>query len=120
MKQLAPREEQIMQIVWQQKTVFIRDIIEAMPDPKPHYNTVATMVKILVDKGFLKSKLIGNTHQYTPKVTMEAYREKHLGDIKKKYFGGSFSSLVAHFAKKEELSEAEIEEVLKIINASKS
>lgn len=120
MKQLAPREEQIMQIIWQEKAVFIREIIEHLPEPKPHYNTVATIVKILVDKGFLTSQLLGNTHQYTPKVSLESYREQYLGDIKKNYFGGSFSSLVAHFAQKEELSENEIEDLLKIINANKS
>ena len=65
MKELTKREDQIMRIVWRLKKGFIRDIIEAFPEPKPHYNTVATIVKILANKkGFLESELIGNTHQY--------------------------------------------------------
>jgi len=120
MKQLARREEQIMQVVWRLKTAFIRDIIEALPEPKPHYNTVATVVKILVKKGFLTSQLLGNTHRYSPAVTLEDYRDAHLGNIKKKYFGGSLPKMMAHFAKKEALSEAEVEELVRLIKSQKS
>jgi len=66
MEKLTKREDQIMQIVWDLKTVFIRDVIEKLPEPKPHYNSVATIIKILVRKGVLKSVKIGNTHQYSP------------------------------------------------------
>ena len=119
MNRLAKREEEIMQIVWQLKTVFIRDIIKALPEPKPHYNTVATIVKILVKKGFLTAEMLGNTHQYRPAVDFEQYRDEHLVNIKKKYFGNSFPKMIAHFAKKEKLSDAEIEELMKIITSQK-
>ncbi|MEK6153972.1 BlaI/MecI/CopY family transcriptional regulator [Flavobacteriaceae bacterium 3-367] len=119
MNKLANREEQIMQIVWRLKTVFIRDIIEELPAPKPHYNTVATIVKILVKKGFLKSEMLGNTHQYSPAIDFEAYRDEHLVNIKKKYFGNSFPKMIAHFAKKEKLTNAEIEELKRIIESQK-
>lgn len=109
-----------MQIVWRLKAVFIRDIIEELPPPKPHYNTVATIVKILVKKGFLESELLGNSHRYSPAVNFEEYRDKHLGEIKKKYFGNSFPKMLAHFAKKEKLSEEEINELLRIIQSKKS
>ncbi|PCJ98820.1 MAG: transcriptional regulator [Flavobacteriaceae bacterium] len=120
MKQLAKREDQIMQIVWRLKTVFIRDIIEELPDPKPHYNTVATMVKILVKKRFLVSEMLGNTHQYSPAVPIEEYRDEHLVNIKKKYFGNSFPKMIAHFAKEEELTDEEVQELVKIIKSQKS
>lgn len=121
MVQLAKREDQIMQIVWRQENVFIRDIIEELPEPKPHYNSVATIVKILVKKGFLNSEKIGNTHQYSAAVPFEDYRREHLGEmnIKKKFFGGSFSRMVAHFAKGENLSEEEIKELVSVINKNK-
>ena len=120
MKQLTHREDQIMQVVWRLKTVFIRDIIEELPDPKPHYNSVATIVKILVKKGFLKSELLGNTHQYSAVVDLKDYRKEDLVNIKKKYFGNSFPRLVAHFAKEENLTEKEIDELIRIIKSQKS
>ena len=120
MNKLTKKEDEIMQVVWKKNTAFIRDIIEGLPEPKPHYNTIATIVKILVKKGFLNSKKIGNTHQYSPAVSFEEYREGDLGDIKKKYFGGSFKSMFAHFAKKEEFTEEEMEELMKIIKSKKS
>ncbi len=120
MKPLAKREDQIMQIVWRLKAAFIREIIEELPDPKPHYNSVATMVKILVKKGFLKSEMLGNTHQYSPAIDFEAYREEYLTNIKKKYFNNSFSKMVAHFAKEENLSETEIEELVRLIKSEKN
>ena len=119
MKQLTRAEDQIMQIVWRLKTVFIRDIIEELPVPKPHYNTVATIVKILVKKGFLKSELLGNTHQYNAIIGFEEYREKYLVNIKKNYFGNSLPNMIAYFAKGEKLSEAEIKELIKVIKSPK-
>ena len=117
MKQLTTREEQIMQIVWRLNKVFIRDVIHKLPNPKPHYNSVATIVKILVKKGFLRSEKIGNTHQYSPLILLEDYRRKHLENIKKKYFGNSFPKLLAHFAREENLSEQEIAEIIQIIQS---
>lgn len=120
MQKLTKREDQIMQIIWRLKKVFIRDIIEAWPhEKKPHYNTVATVVKILVKKKFLQSELLGNTHQYSPLVDFEDYRDNDLGNIKKKYFGNSVQKMFAHFAKKEKFTDEEVEELMKIIKSKK-
>ncbi|MEJ7644711.1 MAG: BlaI/MecI/CopY family transcriptional regulator [Chryseolinea sp.] len=119
MKQLTRAEDQIMQVVWRLGTVFIRDIIDALPAPKPHYNTVATIVKILAKKGFLKSELLGNTHQYSAIIGFKDYREKYLVNIKKNYFGNSLPNMIAYFAKGEKLSEAEIRELIKVIKTPK-
>ena len=108
-----------MQVVWRLEKAFIREIIKELPEPKPHYNTVATVVKILVKKGFLRSELLGNTHQYSPKVHLEDYREKDISDIKQKYFGNSLPKMLAHFAKGEKLSEAEKEELIRLIKSQK-
>ena len=106
-----------MQIVWKLGKAFIRDVVDELPEPKPHYNTVATLIKILVKKGVLKSEMIGNTHQYSPVQKFEDYRDDQIGDIKRKFFDNSFSKLVAHFAKSEKLTDAEREEFINIIKS---
>ena len=120
MKQLTKREDQIMQIVWRLKKAFIREVIEELPEPKPHYNTVATLIKILVKKGVLKSKMLGNTHQYSSAIDFEDYREEHLVNIKKKFFENSFPKMIAYFAKEEEMSEEEVKELLKMIKPKRA
>jgi len=120
MKEFTKREDQIMQIVWKLKQAVIRDIVEAFPEPKPHYNTVATLVKILVKKGGLKSVMIGNTHQYSPTKDFESYRDENIGDIKEKFFDNSLPKMLAHFAKQEKLSDAEKEELIQLIQSGKS
>ena len=115
MKELTKREDQIMQIMWKLKSAFIKDIVAEFPDPQPHYNTVATLVKILVKKEVLKAEKIGNTHQYTPVQDFEAYREDSIGDIKEKFFDNSFPKMLTHFAKKERLTDEQRAELIKII-----
>lgn len=119
MKEFTKREEQIMQIVWKLKQAVIRDIVEEFPEPKPHYNTVATLVKILVKKGGLRSVMIGNTHQYSPTRDFEDYRDENIEDIKRKFFDSSLPKMLAHFAKTENLSENEKEELIRIIKSDK-
>jgi BlaI family transcriptional regulator, penicillinase repressor len=120
MQKLGKREEQIMQVIWKLEKVFIKEIIEELPEPKPHYNTVATMVKILKEKGFLEAEKLGNTYRYSPLVKLEEYRAKDVANIKKKYFGNSFSKMIAHFAKEEKLSDQELDDLIHIIKSNKS
>lgn len=120
MQKLGKREEQIMQIIWQLEKAFIKEIIDEMPEPKPHYNTVATMVKILTDKGFLQAEKLGNTFQYSPLVMLAEYREQDVATIKRKYFGNSFTKMITHFAKAENLSNEELDELVRIIKSQKS
>jgi len=120
MEKLTKREDEIMQIIWQLKTTFIREIIAELPEPKPHYNSVATIVKILVKKGVLKSKLTGNTHLYSPIMKFEDYRDSNLGSIKKIFFGNSFPKMMAYFAKAESLSERELSELMITIKSNKN
>ncbi|AMM51894.1 transcriptional regulator [Rufibacter sp. DG15C] len=120
MQKLGKREEQIMQVVWQLGKAFIKDIIDGLPEPKPHYNTVATMVKILTEKGFLQAEKLGNTFQYSPKVLLADYRQQDMASIKKKYFGNSFANMLTHFAKEENLSDKELDELIQLIKSKKS
>lgn len=116
MQKLAKREEQIMQILWQLKKAFIKEVIEEFPEPKPHYNTIATLIKVLKDKGFVDHKKYGNTYQYFPLVSKEEYQQHAVGDIIKKYFDNSYQKMVAFFAKEEKISGDELEEIIKMIN----
>lgn len=120
MKALTKREDQIMQIIWRLKKAFIRDIVNEFPEPHPHYNTVATLVKILEKKGVLQSEKMGNTYQYRPTQDFDTYREEHIEGIKEKFFDNSFPKMMAHFAKKEKLSEEEKEELIRIIKSKRS
>ena len=115
MTKLTKREDEIMQIVWRLEKAVIRDIVDGFPEPKPHYNTVATLVKILVKKGALQSIKIGNSHLYSPVQDFESYRDEHVGEIKERFFENSFPKMVAHFAKTEKLTEEEREELIRII-----
>ncbi|HUR65243.1 MAG TPA: BlaI/MecI/CopY family transcriptional regulator [Chitinophagaceae bacterium] len=119
MIKLAKREEQIMQVYWELGKAFIREVIPHLPDPKPHYNSVATMVKILEDKGFLGHETVGNTHCYFPVVSKEQYQKHDMKDIVKKYFDNSYPQMLAFFAKEEKLSEKELNEILEMIKKDK-
>lgn len=119
MIKLAKREEQIMQAFWELKEAFIKEIIPLLPDPKPHYNSVATIVKILEEKRFLGHQTIGNLYQYYPIVSREDYQKHAMKDIVKQYFDGSYTRMLAYFAKEQKLSEKELKEVFQIIKSNK-
>ena len=119
MIKLAQREEQIMQVFWVLEKAFIKEIIPHLPDPKPHYNSVATSVKILEDKGFLDHSVVGNIYQYFPVISKEDYQSHAMKDIVSKYFQNSYPRMLAFFAKQQKLSEGEMKEILQIIKSSK-
>lgn len=119
MQKLAKREEQIMQAFWNLGKAFIKEIIPELPDPKPHYNSVATMVKILEEKGFLSHESIGNIFCYYPVITKEDYQKHAMKDIVSQYFNNSYPNMLAFFAKEQEISESELNEILEIIKSNK-
>ena len=113
MKELTRAEEEIMQILWKIEKGFVKDIIEEMPTPKPAYNTVSSIVRILVKKGFVKFKAHGKTHQYLPAIPKEEYSQFYLDNFVGKYFSGSFEKLVSFFAKEKNISLSEVDELMK-------
>jgi len=119
MIKLAKREEQIMQVFWNLEKAFIKEIIPNLPNPKPHYNSVATMVKILEEKGFLGHETFGNVYQYYPKIKREDYQKHAMKDIVKHYFDNSYPRMLAYFAKEQNLSEKELNEILQMIKSNK-
>ena len=119
-KKLAKREEQIMQVYWDLGKAFIKEVIPHLPEPKPHYNSVATMVKILEEKGFLDHDTVGNVYRYFPKISREEYQKHDMKDIVQKYFDNSYPRMLAFFAKEQKLSEQELNEILDMIKKDKS
>ena|SRR2546421_11868642 len=119
MVKLAKREEQIMQVFWELKKAFIKEVIPHLPNPKPHYNSVATIVKILEEKGFLDHEAVGNVYQYFPMVSREDYQKHAMKDIVKHYFDNSYPRMLAFFAKEQNISEAELKEILQMIKSNK-
>ncbi len=116
MKRLTKAEEQIMQILWDIEKGFVKDIIEHLPDPKPAYNTVSTIVRILEKKGFVYHKAFGNSHEYYPGIAKEEYTEAYMNSIIKDYFSNSFKEMVSFFTRDTDMSIEELEEIRKLIN----
>ncbi len=113
MQKLTTAEEEIMLILWELKEAFVKEIIEKMPEPKPHYNTVSTMVRILQDKGFIDYKAFGKSHQYFARISREDYRKQNVKPLMKNYFNNSAKQLVSFFVKEEKVSVEELEELIK-------
>jgi predicted transcriptional regulator len=112
MKILTKAEEQVMQVLWKLEKGFLREIIDAMPAPKPHQNTVATLLKILVDKEFVSITVLGRQHLYTPLVEKDEYSKRTMKQIVKGYFEGSFSNVVSFMVKENNISVEELEILL--------
>ena len=120
MKELTKAEDQIMQILWTLEKGFVKNIIEQMSDPKPAYNTVSTIVRILEKKGFVGYKAYGKTHEYFPLVPKEKYKRFYLNNMVKYYFNGSVHNLVSFFAKENKLDVQDIDELMKQLEDLKS
>jgi len=116
MEKLTKAEEPVMRILWDIKSGFVKDIIDKMDDPKPPYNTISSIVRILVKKGFVKFKAYGKTYEYFPAVSKAVYKKFELKSLISNYFEGSYKQLVSFLVEKEELNEEEIEEIKKIID----
>ncbi len=113
MKELTKAEEQIMQLLWIKEKAFVKELIEKMPEPKPAYNTVSTIVRILEKKGFVGYEAFGKTHRYFPLISKKEYTRKYMKTFMKGYFSNSFKEMVSFFAREDNMSIAELEELMK-------
>src|SRR4029453_14268939 len=120
MKTLTKAEEQIMQALWKLEKAFLREIVEAMPNPKPHQNTVATLLKILIEKEFVGINFISRHHEYRPLVSKEDYSKRTMKQMVKGYFEGSFSNVVSFMVRENNISVEELETLLKQIKKQKN
>ena len=115
-KQLTKAEEQIMQVLWDLQETSVKEVIEQLPKPKPAYNTVSTIVRILETKTFVGFRKEGRGHIYFPLVKKSDYSSASMSKMVNDYFNGSFKSMVSFFVKKKEMSASELESILKEIN----
>ena len=114
MKLLTRKEEELMNILWRLKKAFVKDIVAEYPNPKPHYNTISSLVRLLQDKGLIGFKSYGTTYEYFPLLSMEKYRESFMTHVIKNYFDNSYKNAAAFFAS-EKLTPEEQEELINLI-----
>lgn len=112
-KHLTKAEEQVMQTLWKLEKAFLRELVDAQPNPKPHQNTVATILKILIEKEFVGVEVFGRMHQYYPLISKDVYSKSTMKTMVKSYFEGSFSNAVSFMVKENNLSVEDLEILLK-------
>ncbi len=105
-----------MQILWEHGEMFVKEVVEQFPDPKPAYNTVSTIIRILEKKEFVSHNSFGRTHQYFPLIGKDEYLKYSTGNLVEKYFSGSYEGLLSFFVKQEQLDVAELEKLLDKLN----
>ena len=119
LRELTRAEEELMQILWSKEKAFVKDVIELFPDPKPAYNTVSTIIRILETKGFVDHTAYGKTHEYFPIVSKEDYRTFITGKLMGGYFKNSVEEIVSFFVSQNQIDLKEADEILKMIEAMK-
>ncbi|MFK5959642.1 MAG: BlaI/MecI/CopY family transcriptional regulator [Lutibacter sp.] len=119
-RQLTKAEEQLMQVLWNLEEASVKDIIEKLPEPKPAYNTVSTIIRILETKKFVSHKAKGRGYVYLPLVNKTAYSNQSINKLVDGYFGGSFKSMVSFFVNKNDIDLKELETILETINPKKT
>lgn len=112
-RSLTKAEEQVMHAVWQRDQSYLKDVVEAMPPPQPHSNTVATLLKILIEKGYVKAESFGRNNLYSALITKNDYSRKSMNNIVSNYFNGSYSNAVSFLVNEKELSVTDLEMLLK-------
>ncbi len=117
-KTLTRAEEEVMQILWEKEKAFVKEIVEEFPEPKPAYNTISTIIRILEKKGMVAYEAFGRTHQYYPLLTKEEYAKQTATNLVSGYFNGSYEKLLSFFVKEKNISAKELENIIKNIDKS--
>ncbi len=120
MERLTPREEELMRWFWTRGPLFVRELVELYPEPRPHFNTLSTMVRTLESKGYVAHKSYGNTYQYFPVVTEEEFRRSTLKGVIRKYFDNSYLGAVSTLIREEQISVDELRELIDRIERQQS
>ncbi|MEI6681045.1 MAG: BlaI/MecI/CopY family transcriptional regulator [Bacteroidota bacterium] len=116
-RELTKAEEQVMQILWEKQPALVHDILTGFPGPRPAYNTVSTIIRILEQKGFVGHKAYGRTHEYFTLVSKDEYSSAHFSNFLNNYFGNSFKSLASFFTSEKKMTLRELEEIQQVITA---
>ncbi|RYF23487.1 MAG: BlaI/MecI/CopY family transcriptional regulator [Flavobacteriales bacterium] len=119
-KDLTKAEEQLMQVLWQLESAFVKEVIDQLPEPKPAYNTVSTIIRILEVKGFIGHEAFGKAHKYHPLISKEEYKRHATEKLLGSYFENSVESMFSFFVKEEKLDLSDVDEILKMINKFKN
>ncbi len=114
-RELTKAEEEVMQILWRIKKGFIKDLLEKFDEPRPAYSTVSTIVRILIEKGFIDYKAYGRTHQYFPVISKDDYRKSRLSSLVRNYFSNSYQKMVSFFAREDSLTIKDMEEIMEMM-----
>ena len=115
MEKLTNKEEEIMRVLWKLKQAFVKEVVAELPEPKPHYNTISTVIRNMEEKGFIGHNAFGKTHQYYPVVSKEAYKKTFMHKTIQHYFEDSYKDVVSFFAKEDKISVSELKEIISII-----
>ena len=119
-KKLSPKEEAIMDCFWQNGPMFVREVVECLEDPKPHFNTVSTFIRGLEAKGWLGHEQIGNSYRYFPLVEAAEYRDRSMRGLIDRFFGRSYIGFVSSLVKEEKISTDELRELIDRIEAQRN
>lgn len=114
-QELTRAELEIMQILWDRQSGFVNDILEALPEPKPAYNTVSTVVRILEKKGYVEHKVYGKSHEYYPIVDRDTYTQSFMSSVLDNFFGGSASRMVSFLSSNKSISLEEADEIMRLL-----
>jgi BlaI family transcriptional regulator, penicillinase repressor len=115
MKELTKAEEQVMHFIWNLEKAFLKDIVDQFPEPKPAYTTISTVIRVLVNKGFINYNTYGKVHEYFPLVSKDDYFRSHFKGVVKNFFSGSVSNFTSFFTNDENLNLTELEQIKKMI-----
>lgn len=120
MEKLTNKEEEIMRVLWKLKKAFVKEVLAELPEPRPHYNTISTIIRNLEEKGYIEHESFGKTYRYQPAVTKEEYRKGFMQKTINHYFENSYKNVVSYFAKEEKISVNELKEIISLIENSDS
>ena len=119
MKNLTKREEELMKLFWENGALFVKEIIALLDEPKPHFNTISTIVRGLEVKGYVAHEAFGNTHRYYAAVSESDYGKQTLGGVVSRYFNSSYLSAVSSLVKEEKISLDELKELIDLVEKQK-
>jgi predicted transcriptional regulator len=117
MQKLTNKEEEIMQILWKLEKAFVKDVLAEIPEDKPHYNTLSTIIRNLEEKGYVGYDAFGKTHQYYPLVNKEIYKKRFMTTAIENYFNSSYKNVVSFFAKEEKINVEDLKEIIALIES---
>ena len=120
MKHLTNREEEIMELFWEKGSLFVKEIIDQLAEPKPHYNTISTIVRGLEEKGFVGHEQFGNTYRYLAIISREEFSRNTIKNMVSKYFNTSYASVVSMFVEEQKITMEEIQELIRQVESRKN